>query len=115
MADFIVVAEVPFFVRKAPTLHEAKSIAISEMGKMLNKQKLENSDIEISRIECPSCHKKMEAVIHIVTQALVGLRITIKIFNAESEEHARRICKKKLGRAIGNCPLEIIYSKKSGN
>jgi hypothetical protein len=32
----------------------------------------------------------------------------IKIFNAESEEHAGRIAKSMIGKALGSIPLRVV-------
>ena len=40
--------------------------------------------------------------------ALVGLVLEMKVFNADSEEHAQRIAKSEIGGALRDVPLEIV-------
>lgn len=100
MADYLVVCEVPFFIWKAETKDDSISIAISEVGKILNSSKLENTDIEVSTLKCPKCGQEFESVLQIGSQALVGLKLTLKAFNADSPEHAKKIIKKKLSDVL---------------
>ena len=112
MPDYIVFCEIPFFVRRAETRDDAISIAIAEVGKFLNKNNLDKADIEVSQSRCPSCGGLFESVLMIGTQALVGIEVSLKIFNAVSEEHAIKITKKKLGAAVGERPIEILSVKR---
>ena len=38
----------------------------------------------------------------------MGLLFEIKIFNAEGEEHAGRIAKSMIGKALGSIPLRVV-------
>jgi hypothetical protein len=47
----------------------------------------------------------------VANTGLVGLILEMKVFRAESEEHAQRIAKSVVGKALGDVPLKIIETK----
>ena len=57
---------------------------------------------------CPECGEPLAGVFLVASTALVALLFEIKIFNAESEEHAGRIAKSSIGRALGAIPLRVL-------
>jgi len=40
--------------------------------------------------------------------AIVGLVLQMKVFDAENEDHAARIAKSVIGRALRNIPLSVV-------
>jgi len=52
--------------------------------------------------------EEAEAAVLVAGTALVGLIFSMKVFDAESEEHAARIAKSMIGRALKRVPLRVI-------
>ena len=83
----------------------AISIAISEAGKRLHPS-AKYVDIEIDTIKCPSCGIETNGVYIVAKTAIVGLLLSMTVFNAESSEHAEHIAKSVIGHAIHNISIE---------
>ncbi|MDD2666138.1 MAG: DUF555 domain-containing protein [Methanocellales archaeon] len=105
--DYYVTLEAAWLVRDVESVNDAMSIAVSEAGKRLN-PKLDYVDIEVGSTTCPACEEELDSVFQSANTALVGLTLGIKIFNAESDEHASRIAKTVIGKALKNVPLQVI-------
>ncbi|MCX8207919.1 MAG: DUF555 domain-containing protein [Methanothrix sp.] len=108
MSNFLVVLEGAWIVRDVKSADDAIGVAISEAGKRLNQSSMEYVEVEVGQSYCPSCEEPLEGVLLVAGTALVGLIFEIKIFNAESEEHAGRIAKAMIGKALGSVPLRVI-------
>ena len=108
MPNFKVLLEGAWLVRDVKTADDAIGVAISEAGKRLNQNKMDFVDVEVGQLDCPGCGESLDAVILVAGTALVGLLFEIKIFNAESEEHAGRIAKSMIGKALGSIPLRVV-------
>ncbi len=105
--DYYVTLEAAWLVRDVESVNDAMSIAVSEAGKRLN-PKLDYVDIEVGSTTCPACEEELDSVFQSANTALVGLTLGIKVFNAESDEHASRIAKMVIGKALKNVPLQVI-------
>ncbi|MDD2777981.1 MAG: DUF555 domain-containing protein [Methanocellales archaeon] len=105
--DYYVTLEAAWLVRDVESVNDAMSIAVSEAGKRLN-PKLDYVDIEVGSTTCPACEEELDSVFQSANTALVGLTLGIKVFNAESDEHASRIAKTVIGKALKNVPLQVI-------
>jgi uncharacterized protein len=55
-----------------------------------------------------NCGAELDGVILVAGQTLVGMLFEMKIFSAENEEHAGRIAKSMIGKALGSIPLKVI-------
>lgn len=108
MANFDVLLEGAWLVRDVKTVDDAIGVAISEAGKRLNHNKLEFVEVEVGQSDCPSCGEVLDGVLLVASTALVGMLFEIKIFNAESKEHAGRIAKSMIGKALGSVPLKVV-------
>jgi len=108
MPNFNVLLEGAWIVRDVKTADDAIGVAISEAGKRLNQKKMEFVEVEVGQSTCPSCSEELDGVLIVAGTALVGMLFEIKIFNAESEEHAGRIAKSMIGKALGSIPLRIV-------
>ncbi len=108
MLNFNVILEGAWLVRDVKSADDAIGVAISEAGKRLNQKKLEFVEVEVGESTCPHCNEPLDGVFLVAGTALVGLIFEIKIFNAESEEHAARIAKSMIGRALGTIPLRLL-------
>jgi uncharacterized protein (UPF0212 family) len=50
----------------------------------------------------------VDCVLVVARTALVGVLLSMKVFNAESPEHAIRIAKATIGKVLKNIPLEPV-------
>ncbi len=108
MPNFKVLLEGAWLVRDVKTEDDAIGVAISEAGKRLNQRKMEFVEVEVGQSTCPNCGEDIDGVILVAGTALVGMLFEMKIFNAENEEHAGRIAKSMIGKALGSIPLGIV-------
>ena len=58
--------------------------------------------------QCPACNEPFDSVFMAANTALVGLALEMKVFDAENEEHAARIAKSVIGKALKNIPLNVV-------
>ncbi|MCX6676982.1 MAG: DUF555 domain-containing protein [Methanothrix sp.] len=108
MPNFNVLLEGAWLVRDVKTEDDAIGVAISEAGKRLNQRKMDFVEVEVGQWDCPECKEPLDGVFLVASTALVALLFEIKIFNAESEEHAGRIAKSTIGKALGAIPLHVL-------
>lgn len=106
MPDFRVILEGAFIVKDVASLEDAVSIAISEAGKRLNPV-AGYVDVEVGMLACPFCEGELNSSLVVARTALVGLLLEMKVFRAESAEHARRIARSVIGKALRDIPLEV--------
>lgn len=106
MTDYSVSLESAWIVKDVKSFDDAIGIAISEAGKRLNPS-AKFVEIENGFIQCPYCEQDLNCALVVANTALVGLSLAMKVFNAESPEHASRIAKSVIGRALGNIPLKV--------
>jgi len=105
--DYVVTLESAWIVRDAKSLDDAIGIAISEAGKRLNPA-AKYVDVETGMTSCPFCEQDLSSAIVVADTALVGLVLEMKVFRAESTEHAGRIAKSVIGKALRDVPLKIL-------
>jgi uncharacterized protein (UPF0212 family) len=108
MPNFNVLLEGAWLVRDVKTEDDAIGVAISEAGKRLNQRKMDFVEVEMGQWDCQECGEPLDGVFLVASTALVALLFEIKIFNAESEEHAGRIAKSTIGKALGAIPLRVL-------
>lgn len=108
MPNFTVLLEGAWLVRDVKTEDDAIGVAISEAGKRLNQKKMDFVEVEVGQWDCPKCEEPLAGVFLVAGTALVALLFEIKIYNAESEEHAGRIAKSMIGKALGAIPLNVV-------
>ena len=106
MPDYLVVLESAWIIKDVKSLDDAIGIAISEAGKRLNPA-ANFVEIEVGMLECPFCENELNGALVVADTALVGLLLQIKVFRAESKEHAARIAKSVVGKAIRDIPLKV--------
>ena len=107
MANFIVTLEAGWLVKSVDSVEDAMNIAISEVGKLLNPD-LNFVEIEVGTTSCPACGEAFDSVFMAASTALVGILLEMKVYDAESEEHAARIAKSTIGKALRNTPLNVV-------
>lgn len=107
MPDFVVTMEAAWLVRDVKTLDDAIGIAISEAGKRLNPA-AKYVEVEEGLLTCPYCEETLSSAIVVADTALVGLVLEMKVFRAESKEHAERIAKSVIGKALRDVPLKLV-------
>ena len=108
MPNFNVLLEGAWLVRDVKTEDDAIGVAISEAGKRLNQRKMDFVEVEMGQWDCPECSEPLSGVFLVASTALVALLFEIKIFNAETAEHAGRIAKSSIGKALGAIPLHVL-------
>ncbi len=108
MTNYHVTLQAPYIVKNIEDVEDAIGVAISQIGKLLNKKGMEYVDVEIGLTICPKCGEPIDCVLVVARTAIVGLLLSMKIFNAESEEHAVRIAKSSMGKVLQDIPLEIV-------
>ncbi len=106
MSDFLAILESAWIIKDVSSIDDAIGIAISEAGKRLNPT-AKYVDVEIAAIKCPYCQKQLNSALVVAQTALVGLSLEIKIFKAESKEHAERIAKSVVGKVLRDIPLKV--------
>ncbi len=107
MANYIVTLEAAWLVKSVESVEDAMNIAISEVGKLLNPD-LNFVEIEVGTTSCPACSEAFDSVFMAAGTALVGVLLEMKVYDAESEEHAARIAKSTIGKALKSTPLDVV-------
>ncbi|WP_461865174.1 DUF555 domain-containing protein [Thermococcus sp.] len=110
-SNYVVVLEAPIIVRDVETAEDAINVAVSKVAKALNKEKLDFVRVEIGYSQCPVCGAHFESAFVIGNIGLVGIYLTIKVYNAQSIEHAERIAKAVVGKALKKVPLKVFEIK----
>jgi uncharacterized protein (UPF0212 family) len=104
MPDYHVTLEAAWTVKDVATIQDAIGISVSEAGKRLHTSaKFVNVDVMV--MPCPYCNKEINSALVIAGTGIVGLLLSMRVFNAENYEHAERIAKSVIGRAIRDIPL----------
>jgi uncharacterized protein (UPF0212 family) len=109
MPNYKVVLEAAWIVKDARSVDDAMSVAISEAGKRLN-PKMDYVEVEVGATFCPFCGEPFDSVFVVANTGIVGLLFEMKVFNAETREHAERIAKKEIGKALKDVPLKVVES-----
>ncbi|SNQ61381.1 DUF555 domain-containing protein [Candidatus Methanoperedens nitratireducens] len=107
MTNYIVTLEAAWLVKDVDSVDDAMNIAISEIGKLLNPD-LNFVEIEVGATSCPACGEAFDSVFMAAGTALVGVLLEMKVYDAESEEHAARIAKSTIGKALKSTPLDVV-------
>ncbi|MCX6685090.1 MAG: DUF555 domain-containing protein [Methanoregula sp.] len=107
MPDFLVTMESAWVLRDVKSLDDAIGIAISEAGKRLNPS-AKYVEVEAGLSSCPFCDQDLSSAIVVADTALVGLLLEMKVFRAETAEHAGRIAKSVIGKALRDVPLKLL-------
>lgn len=107
MVNYLVTLEAAWIVKDVDSVEDAMNIAISEVGKQLNPD-LNFVEIEIGTTNCPACTEAFDSVFMAAGTALVGILLEMRVFDAESEEHAARIAKSTIGKALKSVPLDVV-------
>ncbi len=114
MPNYKVVLEAAWIVKDVNTVDDAMSVAISEAGKRLN-PKMDYVEVEVGATFCPFCGEPFDSVFVVANTGVVGLLLEMKVFNAESKEHAERISKKEIGKALKDVPLKVVEISEMGS
>ncbi len=107
MENYRVTLEAAWLVKDVKSVDDAMNIAISEVGKLLNPD-LNFVEIEVGTTSCPACGEAFDSVFMAASTALVGILLEMKVYDAESKEHAARIAKSTIGKALRNVPLNVV-------
>ena len=110
MSNYLVAMEAAWLVRDVEDIDDAIGVAVSEAGKRLNDQSMDYVEVEVGATTCPACGEPFDSAFIAAGTALVGLLLEMKVFNADSEEHAQRIAKSEVGGALRDVPLKVVES-----
>ncbi|WP_336359408.1 DUF555 domain-containing protein [Haladaptatus sp. ZSTT2] len=108
MSDYLVAMEAAWLVRDVRQIDDAIGVAVSEAGKRLNQKDMDYVEVEVGVTGCPACDEPFDSAFIAANTALVGLLLEMKVFNADSTEHAQRIAKSEVGGALRDVPLNVI-------
>ncbi len=108
MSNYLVAMEAAWLVRDVEDVDDAIGVAVSEAGKRLNQRDMDYVEVEVGATPCPACGEPFDSAFIAAGTSLVGLLLEMKVFNAESEEHAARIAKSEIGGALQDVPLDIV-------
>ncbi|AEC52804.1 hypothetical protein PNA2_1891 [Pyrococcus sp. NA2] len=115
MGDYIVVLEAPIIVKDVESVEEAIEAAVNRVKSALEKEKLDFVRVELGYSKCPVCGTHFESAFVIGSVGLVGIYLTLKVFNAQSLEHAERIAKAVVGKALKKIPLKLFEIRELNN
>ena len=107
MPDYLVTLESAWLIKDVKSLDDAVSIAVSEAGKRLNPA-AKYVEVEIGMLACPLCDQELNSALVVADTALVGLVLEMKVFRADSGDHASKIAKSVIGKALRDIPLKVV-------
>ena len=108
MSNYLVAMEAAWLVRDVEEIDDAIGVAVSEAGKRLNDRDMDYVEVEVGATGCPACGEPFDSAFIAADTALVGLVLEMKVFNADSKEHAQRIAKSEVGGALRDVPLSVV-------
>ncbi|SNZ04577.1 hypothetical protein SAMN06269185_0608 [Natronoarchaeum philippinense] len=108
MSNYLVAMEAAWLVRDVGEIDDAIGVAVSEAGKRLNEESMDYVEVEVGATGCPACGEPFDSAFIAADTALVGLLLEMKVFNADSTEHAQRIAKSEVGGALRDVPLSVV-------
>ncbi|PSQ28609.1 hypothetical protein BRD03_02660 [Halobacteriales archaeon QS_9_68_17] len=108
MSNYLVVMEAAWLVRDVEEIDDAIGVAVSEAGKRLNEQDMDYVEVDVGATGGPACGEPFDSAFIAADTALVGLVLEMKVFNADSQEHAQRIGKSEVGGALRDVPLSVV-------
>ena len=106
--NYLVAMEAAWLVRDVEDIDDAIGVAVSEAGKRLNDSDMDYVEVDVGATGCPACGEPFDSAFIAASTALVGLVLEMKVFNAESIEHAQRIAKSEVGGSLRDVPLEVV-------
>ncbi|MDR9381554.1 MAG: DUF555 domain-containing protein [Natronomonas sp.] len=115
MSNYLVAMEAAWLVRDVEAIDDAIGVAVSEAGKRLNQADMDYVEVEVGSTPCPACGEPFDSAFIAADTALVGLGLEMKVFNADSEQHASRIAKSEIGGALRDIPLKIVQTFDTGD
>jgi hypothetical protein len=108
MTNYLVAMEAAWLVRDVDGIDDAIGVAVSSAGRRLNDQDLDYVEVDVGSTPCPACGEPFDSGYIAADTALVGLVLEMKVFNADSVQHAQRIAKSEVGGALRDVPLKVI-------
>lgn len=104
MLDYRVILEAAWIVKDVASVADAIGIAVSEAGKRLQPS-AKFVDVDILNTACPYCNREIDTAMVVARTGFVGILLSMKVFSAENPEHAERIAKTVIGKALRDVPL----------
>jgi uncharacterized protein (UPF0212 family) len=114
MSNYLVAMEAAWLVRDVEDIDDAIGVAVSEAGKRLNEKDMDYVEVDVGATGCPACGEPFDSAFIAANTALVGLVLEMKVFNADSDEHAKRIAKSEVGGALRDVPLSVVETVEFG-
>jgi uncharacterized protein (UPF0212 family) len=108
MSNYLVGMEAAWLVRDVENIDDAIGVAVSSAGQRLNEKDLDYVEVDIGGTQCPYCGEDFDSGYIAADTALIGLVLEMKVFNADSKQHAQRIAKSEIGGALRNVPLKVL-------
>lgn len=105
MSDYRVILEAAWLVKNVDSVSDAIGIAISEAGKRLQPS-AKFVDVDVLNAPCPYCGNEINNAVVAARTGIVGLLLSMNVFNADSKEHAQRIAKTVIGTPLRDVPLQ---------
>lgn len=96
--------EAAWTVKDVATTQDAIGIAVSEAGRRLHPS-AKFVDVDVMVMPCPYCGEEINSALVVARTGIVGLLLSMKVFNAEGEDHAERIAKSVIGRVVRDISL----------
>ncbi len=115
MSNYLVAIEAAWLVRDVEEIDDAIGVAVSEAGRRLNEADMDYVEVEVGSTPCPACGEPFDSSFIAADTALVGLGLEMKVFNADSEQHASRIAKSEIGGALRDIPLKVVQTFDTGD
>jgi hypothetical protein len=106
MPDYLVVLESAWIIKDVKSLDDAVGIAISEAVKRLNPT-AKYVEIEAGMLACPFCEGELNSALVVANTALGGLVLEMKVFRADTPDHAAKIARSVVGKALRDILLQV--------
>ncbi|MDR3102124.1 MAG: DUF555 domain-containing protein [Methanocalculaceae archaeon] len=104
MPDYRVTLEAVWTVKDVATTQDAIGIAISEAEKRLHPF-TKFVDVDVMVMPCPYCEESITCALVVARTSIAGLLLSMKVFNAGRMDHAERIAKSVIGKAVRDISL----------
>lgn len=105
--NYFVSLEAGYIIRNVDTLDDAFNIAIADIGRKLNDKGLNFISIG-KRERNEKVEINSDKALIVASTALIGLELTMKVFNASCDEHAIKIAKSQIGKALPHTSLDVL-------
>ena len=78
MTNYHVTLQAPYIVKNVEDVEDAIGVAVSNIGKTLNKKNMDYVDIDVGLTICPKCGEPIDCVLVVARTAIVGILLSMK-------------------------------------